>query len=112
MLEVKLSRYGGPNADEGVTKALQALTEAVLAEANKTVPLEEGTLQRSGQAEAEGKEAQVSYDTPYAVVQHEDPHLRHDPGRRDHWLEQAVEERKSEWAELVRSEMEKFATGK
>jgi hypothetical protein len=76
---------------------LHEVTEHVLAEANKTVPLETGTLQRSGFTEVDGKtlEGQVAYDTPYAVKQHEDPDLRHDPPRRDHWLERTADEQQA-----------------
>jgi hypothetical protein len=35
----------------------------------------------------------VFYDTPYAVRQHEDVRLDHDPGRRAKWLERAFIER-------------------
>ena len=34
----------------------------------------------------------VAYDTPYAVRQHEDTRLRHDPGRRAKWLERTAQE--------------------
>lgn len=68
--------------------ALQGVREAcedLLREASAVVPYDTGDLDRSGQASAhlDGDAAigTVSYDTPYAVIQHETLEFRHDPGR-------------------------------
>ena len=37
----------------------------------------------------------MSYDTPYAVRQHEDTRLRHTNGRRAKWLEHTAREQSS-----------------
>lgn len=68
--------------------ALSDATEYLLEEANRTVPIEEATLTRSGMATVDRRNlvGVVSYDTPYARVQHENDEYRHDPGRRAHWL--------------------------
>jgi hypothetical protein len=81
--------------------ALHEITEDLLHEANKTIPLETGTMMRSGQTEVDGLSGQVSYDTPYAVYQHEDASLHHDPGRRDHWLLKAGDENQRRYANRV-----------
>lgn len=75
-------------------KALLVGAELGLTEANRTVPIEESTLERSGETSVdEGKlVAAISYDTPYARRQHEDLSLGHDPGRRAKWLEQTLNE--------------------
>jgi hypothetical protein len=54
------------------------------------VPLDEGTLERSGVASVDplALTASVSYDTPYAVRQHEDMTLRHPNGRQPKYLEE------------------------
>ncbi|UQN29480.1 minor capsid protein [Brachybacterium kimchii] len=86
----------GDPVDEAVRAAaargLALAAEAVLAEANDKVPHEEGTLQRSGRASADEGElrAVISYDTPYAVRQHEDMTLHHKDGRTAKWLENAL----------------------
>lgn len=67
--------------------AVDDALEHLLTEANKTVPLDESTLQRSGTVSREGTKGAVSYDTPYAVVQHESLELKHPGGRRAKWLE-------------------------
>lgn len=65
--------------------------EHVLSESTKVVPIEEGTLSRSGRATAETQGAAavaaVSYDTPYAARQHEELDYRHDEGRTAKYLE-------------------------
>lgn len=63
--------------------------EYLLAETIPYVPIEEGTLQRSGVATVDpGQlEAAVAFDTPYAVRQHEELDYHHDPGREAKFLE-------------------------
>lgn len=72
---------------EGVQHGLRLAMEHLLTEANKHVPHDEGTLERSGQASVDGSRGAVSYDTPYAVRQHEDMTLRHDGKGKAKWLE-------------------------
>jgi hypothetical protein len=77
--------------DAGKIGTLQA-GEHVLGVSNTLVPLEEADLARSGgvsQDEATGRTA-ISYDTDYAVKQHEDESLRHDPGRQAKFLTTAL----------------------
>lgn len=63
--------------------------EYLLTEANKTVPLDESMLEKSGTSSVDERAlvGAVSYDTPYAARQHEDLTYRHTPGRRAKWLE-------------------------
>lgn len=77
--------------DEQVDRAAYAAGEHLLGAANVHVPLEEGTLERSGTVSDPDQGAvTVSYDTPYAVRQHEDLTYQHDPGRTAKWLENAM----------------------
>lgn len=73
-----------------VGKALAAGAEHLLGASQQKVPLEEGTLSRSGAVtvDAGAGEAAVSYDTVYAVRQHEELTWRHDPGRQAKYLEE------------------------
>ena len=75
--------------------AVADLADHLLETANRTVPIEEATLQNSGQATAEGLKGVVSYDTPYACRQHEETGWRHDGGRRAKWLELTFKEEQS-----------------
>jgi hypothetical protein len=70
-------------ASEGLTRAL----EHTLGVCNTIVPLDEGPLQRSGKVTVEGLNGSISYDTPYAVVQHENLSFRHAPGRSAKYVE-------------------------
>lgn len=70
-------------------RALDGAGEFLLEQSNRTAPIEEGTLVGSGSVhvDRDALVATVSYDTPYAVRQHEDTRLRHDRGRRAKWLQ-------------------------
>ena len=56
------------------------------------VPLDQGPLKNSCAVEvnADGSQGTVSYDTPYAVKQHEDTRLNHQRGRKAKYLEDPV----------------------
>lgn len=66
-------------AGRGLYKAAEHLLE----EATRLVPLQEGTLERSGVASVDegALKAAVSYDTPYAVKQHEAMNFQHSRGQ-------------------------------
>lgn len=85
--------------------------ETLLEEANRTVPHEEGTLQRSGTASVDRGAllAAVSYNTPYAVRQHEELGYRHDPGRRAKWLELAQSENEDRITQHIADRIRKAA---
>lgn len=78
----------------GRAHALATAAVFYRAEANRTIPIEEGTLQRSGgfAVDEQAGEAAVYWDTPYAVRQHEDTTLTHDQGRRAKWAELTLHE--------------------
>jgi hypothetical protein len=92
-LTVKLNARVPRAMHDAAADALSDIAEDDLRESNEVAPIEEGTLIRSGFTETDRREltAQVAYDTPYAVKQHEDPTLRHDAGRKDHFLADTVE---------------------
>lgn len=67
----------------------------VLGVSNDHAPIEEGTLIRSGTVSSKKLggmkvRAAISYDTPYAVRQHEEMDYRHDAGRSAKFLENAM----------------------
>lgn len=88
-------RFVSQNVRKAAADGMRDAAEHLLEYANRTVPIEESTLMRSGQADVDPEtlEASVSYDTPYAVVQHERLDFKHDPGRRAKWLELSLNER-------------------
>lgn len=92
---------------DGAGRGLYLAAEHGLAEAKRRVPIEEGTLERSGTAsvdEAEMKAA-VSFDTPYAVVQHEDLTMRHDDGRQAKYLENALNDNREEFLRIFAQQL-------
>jgi hypothetical protein len=100
---------GGDNIplrfEEGTTRGLILAAEYLLETANRTAPIEEGTLIRSGRTSLDGNSAAVSYDTPYAKRQHETLHYRHDPGRRAKWLEATMNEEAPAIGEIIAKEL-------
>lgn len=78
----------------GALTGVKLAGEHVLQVSNTHVPLEEGTLERSGVVDAatddQGAASTVSYDTPYAVIQHEDLEFHHDADRTAKYLENAL----------------------
>lgn len=73
-------------AGEGLQRAL----EHTLGVANRLVPLDEGTLERSGKVNRVGLNGSISFDTVYAVRQHEELTWKHMPGRQAKYLEQPM----------------------
>ncbi|MFB7908113.1 hypothetical protein ACFC1T_16910 [Kitasatospora sp. NPDC056076] len=99
-MAVNVSRFswsGGEwlrRAREEAANGLADGMEYVLAESKRVVPLEEGTLERSGKAQVDraALKGAVSYDTPYAVRQHEELDYKHAPGRTAKYLERPAME--------------------
>ncbi len=96
-------------SDDMSDAALQGLgdwAEYVLEQSSRQVPIEESTLQNSGttQVDAGSKTAAVGYGrgaaAAYAVIQHEKP-MRHDPGRKDHYLSDPAQASQGVALELV-----------
>lgn len=95
----------------GTDRAATAAGEHLLQSANVHVPIDEATLERSGVVSATVEEGDrtvvvVSYDTPYAVRQHEDLTYEHDPGRTAKWLENAMHAEKDTMLRIVAGEVQ------
>jgi hypothetical protein len=79
-----------------VEKAVRDTAVDVLAEAKRQVPRKDGILRRSGvqrvQWSGERIEAQLSFNTPYAAIQHEDRTFRHPRGGKAKYLEDPIKE--------------------
>ncbi|MEU8821803.1 hypothetical protein [Actinoplanes sp. NPDC048796] len=73
-------------------EGLELAAEHLLQVSTNLAPHEEGDLARSGEVssdKASGTVA-VSFDRPYAVVQHEDLTMRHDDGKQAKYLEEPM----------------------
>ncbi|MFC8584224.1 hypothetical protein ACFUGD_06665 [Streptomyces sp. NPDC057217] len=97
----------------GAVQGLRLSAEHLLAETRKVVPIEEATLERSGVASVDETTltAAVSYDTPYAVRQHEDMDLRHDAGRTAKYVERPLVENSGEVQQIIAAQVRRALRG-
>ncbi len=99
--------WNGPRVEAAVHDAaadgLEQAAEHLLAASRAVVPIEEGTLERSGRAQVDRGDlrAVVSYDTPYSVIQHEAMEFVHDAGRTAKYLERPAQEEDAVMQELI-----------
>lgn len=91
-------------------RGLEMALEHVLAESNKIVPLDEGTLEKSGTVTVNetALTGAVVYNTVYAVRQHEELTWRHAPGRQAKYLETAANTSRDECARIMQAEMRRW----
>ncbi|MGW3572177.1 hypothetical protein ACWDSL_51445 [Streptomyces sp. NPDC000941] len=90
---------------------MQLAAEHVLAESKKEVPLDEGTLERSGKAAVDEATltGTVSYDTVYAVPQHERLDFHHPmPGRKAKYLEDPMNRERQRVAQIIATEIRRW----
>lgn len=93
-------------------RGVRLAAEHVLQVANTQVPLEEGTLERSGKVTVDGLAATISYDTPYAVVQHEALDFRHPvPGRKAKYLEDPMRDERDRALEIIAAQIRRWTHG-
>lgn len=101
--------WQGDLADEraraGAERGVALAVEHLLGAARQRVPIEEGTLERSGVASTEGLTGAVSFDTVYAVRQHEELTWRHDPGRTAKYLENPANEERDQMLDLIAAQV-------
>ncbi len=64
-------------------------------------------LAQSGATTVDGDTAYIHYDTPYAVVQHENTSFRHDRGRKAKYLEDPLFDNSRTFAKVVANIMRK-----
>lgn len=88
---VKINKGLKADVKKNAARGLTLAAEHLLQVSNTHVPIEEGTLERSGVASVDegALKAAVSYDGPYAVTQHESMNFHHDAGRTAKYLENA-----------------------
>lgn len=102
--------WHGDEIDDRVEAAAQhgllLGAEHVLQSSRAVVPLEEGTLERSGTATQEGLEAAVSYNAPpYDVIQHERLDFRHANGRTAKYLEGPLNAERDTVGDIIAAEL-------
>lgn len=111
MVQYSKLNWNGDQALEqqhrGLVAGLHKATEHVLQVSRGRVPLEEGTLERSGVASVDEATltGAVSYDTVYAVRQHEELTWRHAEGRTAKYLEGPMAEETRTVQEIIAAEV-------
>lgn len=116
MISADVTFTPGPDLSKAIAAAaLRGLVnggEHALKLARDRVPLEEGTLERSGLVSDNGQDTvAVSFDTTYAVRQHEDLELQHAQGRQAKYLETAMADARPDVLRLVAAEVRKVTGG-
>jgi hypothetical protein len=93
---------------DDVFEALQVASEALLTEANNTVPFDDGILKASGKTSSDKTTmtTMVSYDTPYAVDLHENPQYNFQGNGRGKWLELTLNEQRQDLIRLIQQKIE------
>jgi bacteriophage HK97-gp10 putative tail-component len=86
-------------------QAGQEVGDDLLSDSRDEIPYDQGDLSRSGKVtvEATGSnvEVAVSYDTPYAVIQHEATDFAHQDGRKAHYLGDPARENSRKYLEHI-----------
>jgi hypothetical protein len=90
-------------------RALMVAGMHVLGVSNKQAPIETGELIRTGKVSQDETKTAISYDTDYAVVQHEDMSMKHDAGRNAKFLELAINSEREAVLQIVASTMKQEA---
>ncbi|MFJ9816161.1 hypothetical protein ACIRU3_13010 [Streptomyces sp. NPDC101151] len=98
---------------EGALRGLLLAAEHLLAASRAEVPIDEGTLERSGATSVDDANlvAAVSYDTPYARRVHEDLTARHSPGRKAKFLEDPAHREAAAMGEIIAAQVRRSLRG-
>lgn len=93
--------------DRGTARGLHLGLEHLLGVSNQRVPIEYGDLERSGvvSMSEDGDVGAVSYNTEYAVRQHEELDWVHDAGRQAKFLESAATDEAETVADIIAAEL-------
>ncbi|MBF8191660.1 hypothetical protein ITP53_39400 [Nonomuraea sp. K274] len=97
----------------GANRGGRLAVEHLLQVSRTKVPHEEGTLERSGVASWDDAEMRgaVSYDTPYAIPQHERLEYQHDEGRQAKYLEEPLMTEAAVMGELFAAQVRRSLRG-
>lgn len=109
--DLKLNKKIIPEIRKRASHGLFLASEHILQVSNLHVPIapDGGTLERSGVASHDEATltAAVSYDTPYAVRQHEEMGYHHAPGRTAKYLENAGNSESKTVAKIIADEIKR-----
>ena len=104
--------------EKAAMKGLRKLGEEILTEAKELCPVDSGTLRQSGsvRANSKNKTVEISFNTPYALKQHEEMSYNHPNGGQAKYLEQPFNERvkEAQWyaeKEIGKATLKKWSKG-
>lgn len=89
------------SAADAAERGLLMAGEHIARLADGKVPIRDHHLQESGTVTVAGTEAAVSYNTPYAVIQHERLDFHHPKGGEAKYLEKALREGSTEAQDII-----------
>lgn len=94
----------------GARRGVERAAELVADRSLDVVPRETEHLARSLEVSAEDLVAAVSYDTPYAVAQHERTRLHHARGETAKYLENPLNASRSDVSRVIAAEINRETT--
>jgi hypothetical protein len=90
---------------------VKIIAEDLLGQAQRSAPVDEGTLRGSGAVKIteklDGVEAEISFDTPYAARQHEEVTYRHPKGGKAKYLEDPLKAMAPRYLAALRKAVER-----
>ena len=93
-------------ASQAATRGLLKAAEHLRAESQKLAPIDEGTLRASAAVtEVTASRVAVSFNTPYAVRQHEELGYRHPRGGQAKYLEDPLHSEATTMREIAAAEV-------
>lgn len=99
----------------GTINGVRGACRSLLSDSRDLVPYDQGDLSRSGAVSMDTAgsevEGQVSYDTPYAVIQHEAEEFRHQDGRTANYLGGPLRANSDRYLAHIRAEVAKELAG-
>lgn len=95
------------HAGDGIDDAMEMLLTASRA----VVPVLSEDLSKSGKASRDGLTGLVSYNTVYAVIQHEELEYRHAPGRQAKYLEQPFNDLQQQMIQAIADRLRAYLAG-
>lgn len=116
---VRLLAQAGPRAADAIGRGLYEEAAVIFAKSQAEVPHDTGVLMSSGQVHppsiaGEDIVVEITYGgaaSAYAKYQHETENLRHDPGRKDHYLEDPFDKAVSGFGDRLGDRVEAILRG-
>lgn len=103
-MTIKSQWFGGEakaRKNEAVQTGLRIASDHLLAKSREIVPFLEGTLSNSGNVDIQPRLGIVSYNTPYAIKQHEELSYWHSDGRQAKYLEKPLKSESKRLQEII-----------